>query len=70
MVSQILDLEVHYLYKYFFWLFLFRQVFEVKDWHGSDILALRQNFVVGHKKWIFAFGILCRFQKIAKKEGL
>ena len=38
--------------------------------HGSDILALRQNFVVGHKKWIFVFGILCRFQKIAKNKVL
>ena len=27
--------------------------------HGSDILALRQNFVVGPKKWIFVNRILC-----------
>ena len=26
--------------------------------HGSDIRALRQN-VVGHKKWIFVYRILC-----------
>ena len=30
----------------------------LKD-HDSDILALRQNFVVGHKKWIFVYRIPC-----------
>ena len=38
-------------------------------WHGSDILALRQNFVVGHKKWIFVYRIPCWINKAAKKEG-
>ena len=42
-MSQILDLEVHYLYPYFFWLFLFRQVFEVKDWSVKYKYKLVEN---------------------------
>ena len=38
--------------------------------HGWDILAHRQNFVVGLKKWIFVYRILCWIQKAKKKEGL
>ena len=43
--------------------------YEVSLWHGSDIPSLRQNFVVGHKMWIFVNRILCWIQKAAKKEG-
>ena len=35
--------------------------------HGSDILVLRQNFVVGHIKWIIIYRILCQIQKLTKK---
>ena len=37
--------------------------------HGSDNLALRQNFVVWHKKCVFIYRILGKIQKAAKKEG-
>ena len=48
----------------------YSQALKTEVVHGSDILALRQNFVVRLKKWILYIELYAEFKNVHKKKVL